>query len=338
MEALTLEQRVGQLFIVGTSADSFDPAAFDAVSRLQVGGVFLHGRSHDGVEATAAVVAEAASAASTPVPLTVATDQEGGSVQVLNGPGFSDIPSAVIQGGMDRAELLQSATQWGSELASAGVTLNLAPVLDVPLDPEAAQGNAPIGAYGRHFGYEPVAVADAGLTFAEGMAASDVASVYKHFPGLGLVTLNTDSTVDVVDEFTTPSSPSVAAFARVIDAGADWIMVSSARYLHLDSERIATFSPAILEGLLREDLGFDGVILTDDVSAADAFDPWTPAERAVRAIEAGCDVVLVSADPNVAAQMVEAVLARARDDPMFLERVNEAASRVLFVKGWQTDR
>lgn len=77
MEALTLEQRVGQLFIVGTSADSFDPAAFDAVSRLQVGGVFLHGRSHDGVEATAAVVAEAASAASTPVPLTVATDQEG---------------------------------------------------------------------------------------------------------------------------------------------------------------------------------------------------------------------------------------------------------------------
>lgn len=120
VELLTLEQRVGQLFIVGTSATAADPVALDALARLQVGGVFLHGRSHAGVAATAALTGQLRAASTSPVPLLVATDQEGGQVQVLNGPGFTDLPSAVVQGGMAPPDLQAAATGWGASWPPRG--------------------------------------------------------------------------------------------------------------------------------------------------------------------------------------------------------------------------
>lgn len=331
--SLTLEQRVGQLFVVGTPVTGAAPATLDALRELQVGGVFLQGRSSAGVEATRALVDELTAAATSPVPLLVATDQEGGRVQVLSGPGFSTIPDALTQGTWPVRQLTESAQSWGTELAAAGVTMDLAPVLDVP-DAATASRNAPIGALGRAYGYDAATVSAAGLAVADGMASAGVATVVEHFPGLGLVTANTDSATDVVDDLTDADSPSVQAFASAIDAGAQWVMVSSARYERLDPDEPALFSPSVLGDLLRSGLGFTGVVMTDDVSAAEALSPYSPGDRAVRAIAAGCDVVLVSRDPTVAAEMVQAVLDRAGSDPAFAARVDDAARRVLAAKGW----
>ncbi|WP_246071677.1 glycoside hydrolase family 3 N-terminal domain-containing protein [Miniimonas arenae] len=332
MQSLTLEQRVGQLFVVGSSASSADAVTLDAVSRLAVGGVFLHGRSSAGVDATSAVVTTLTSASTSPVPVLVATDQEGGQVQVLSGPGFSTMPSALQQGQLATSDLESSAATWGGELHAAGVTLNLAPVLDVPASAEAAAGNAPIGAFDREFGYDAQAVATAGRAFADGMATASVGTVFKHFPGLGLVTQNTDTTANVTDTQTTASSPSVQAFATVIGQGAPWVMVSSAIYTQLDPADPALFSSSIVTDLLRGTLGFTGAVMTDDVSAAEAVAAWSPGDRAVNAIAAGCDVILVSADPTVAAEMVAAVLAKAQSDATFAARVDEAAAHVLAAK------
>lgn len=109
-------------------------------------------------------------------------------------------------------------------------------------------------------------------------------------------------------------------------------MVSSAIYSAIDSSAPATFSSVVVTDMLRGDLGFTGVVITDDVSAAVQVDAWTPAERAVQAVKAGCDIVLASADATMAADMAEALIAEAQADPAFAQRVDESATRVISLK------
>ncbi len=332
-EELSLEQRVGQLFVVGTPATAAGAEALDAIQNLHVGGVFLAGRSELGVDATRAIVNQfTAASGSGPIPLIVATDQEGGEVQVLRGPGFSEIPSALEQGAQDVATLTADATRWGAELAAAGVNFNLAPVTDVLADPATAEQNAPIGFFHRQFGYDQVTVEQHAGAVVDGMLASGVITSFKHFPGLGLVRDNTDTTANVTDTLTDASSPSVKAAATLIAGGAPCVMMSTASYALLDPGVPAAFSPKIVSGLLRDTLGFQGCVITDDVSAADQTEAWSPANRAILSISAGVDLVLVSASPELAPEMIAAVVAKARTDPAFAAKVDAAARRVLLLK------
>jgi beta-N-acetylhexosaminidase len=332
-EELSLEQRVGQLFVVGTPATAAGAEALNAVKNLHVGGVFLAGRSELGVDATRAIVDQfTAASGSAPIPLIVATDQEGGEVQVLRGPGFSEIPSALEQGAQDVAALTADATRWGAELAAAGVNFNLAPVTDVLADPATAEQNAPIGFFHRQFGYDQVTVEQHAGAVVDGMLASGVITSFKHFPGLGLVRDNTDTTANVTDTLTDAGSPSVKAAATLVAQGAPCVMMSTANYALLDPGVPAAFSPKIVDGLLRETLGFQGCVITDDVSAADQTEAWSPASRAILSISAGVDLVLVSASPELAPEMIAAVIAKAEKDPDFAAKVDAAARRILLLK------
>ena len=332
LEGLSTEQRVGQLFVVGTTASGAEEATLSAVRDRQVGGVFLGGRAKGGVDATAGVVGQLTALANPALPLLVATDQEGGEVQVLQGPGFSAMPSAVEQGALPPEQLAADATTWGAELAAAGVTLNLAPVVDLIPSAAAAATNPPIGGFDRQFGYDVDGIVSHADAFRSGMTASGVGSVVKHFPGLGEVTGNTDDTAGVTDTTTAADSPSVDVYRSEIAAGVDSIMMSSAVYSRLDPAAPAVFSPAVVTDLLRGELGFDGVVMTDDVSGATQVTAWTPADRAILAIEAGCDIVLVSRTPTVAAEMIDAVVAKAKAEPEFAVQVDAAATRVLALK------
>jgi len=336
LAGLTLEQRVGQLFMVGTMATAAEGATVSAVRDRHVGNVFLAGRSSAGTAATAAVTAqltELVSPESTGgLPLLVATDQEGGQVQVLSGPGFSDMPTALQQGSLDAATLAGNAQTWAAELSAAGVNMNLAPVVDLIPSPAAAASNPPIGAFDREFGFEPAAIVRHSNAFRTGMTAGGVHTVVKHFPGLGAVTGNTDTTAGVTDTTTNAQSDSVGIYRSEIASGATSIMVSSAIYSLIDPTAPAMFSPVVVNDLLRVQLGFTGVVMTDDVSGAAAVAAWSPADRAVMAISAGCDIVLVSRNPAVAAEMVDAVVSKAQTEPAFERLVDAAARRVIALK------
>lgn len=330
----SLEEEVGQLFMVGVDVAKQQDASWAAVQENHVGNVFIAGRSHAAPANVLALVRAFTDLVSPQTThstaMLVATDQEGGNVQVLQGPGFSAIPSALQQGRMDVAQLQDEATTWGGQLASAGITLNLAPVMDL-VDGDPAL-NAPIGHWDRQYGTDADTVASHANAFSAGMRAAGVAVAIKHFPGLGRVVGNTDVTADVHDTVTTRDDTSVGVFGQGIAGGAEVVMVSSAIYDRIDASAPAVFSPVVVDQMLRGDLGFQGVVITDDLSAAAQVSAWTPGERAVSAIEAGCDIVLVSATPELAPQMVEAVLTRARSDPAFAEKVHEAARRVLVLK------
>jgi len=291
--------------------------------------VFLSGRSSAGVVATAGVVTALGAENPGGIPLFVATDQEGGQVQVLSGPGFSAIPTARTQGKMDTAALADASRVWGDELLAAGINVNLAPVGDIVTGPNS--NNQPIAHFRREYGYDAATVSAQAGAFMQGMTAAGVSSTLKHFPGLGLVQGNTDVAASVTDTVTASDSPSVEAFGSLIAAGAPIVMMSSAVYALIDPSAPAVFSPTVV-GLLRNDLGFVGIIITDDVSGAAAVQAWSPADRAILAIQAGVDIVLVVHSAGVLDEMVDAVVAKATDDPAFAELVDAAARRVILQK------
>ncbi|HEX6447827.1 MAG TPA: glycoside hydrolase family 3 N-terminal domain-containing protein [Streptosporangiales bacterium] len=193
---MSLAQRVGQLFMVGGAASGVGSATVAAVRDRHAGNVILTGRSTLGVTATRRITdglqALATGSATAGVPLFVATDQEGGNVQVLQGTGFSRMPTALVQGTESTGTLRANARTWGGQLRSAEVDLNLAPVLDT-VTQAFAPSNPPIGKYDREYGYTPSTVASHGVAFAQGMLDAGVAVTGKHFPGLGRVTANTDT-------------------------------------------------------------------------------------------------------------------------------------------------
>ena len=322
--------------MVGVDATAPKQSSNEAVDTHHVGNIFIAGRTTAGSQATQKVIASftgrVGSATTHNTPMLVATDQEGGEVQVLSGSGMSDLPSAMDQSARPREELLASARTWGKELADVGVNMNLAPVVDL-VDIAQPAINEPIGRWNREYGHDAATISSQAGTFAEGMRACGVIPTYKHFPGLGRVAANTDTSADVVDRTTARSGDAaVGVFADAIATGAQAIMVSSATYALIDPATPAVFSSVIVTDMLRTELGFSGVVITDDVSAAAQVRGVAAGERAVRAIRAGCDIVLASADPAATTDMVEALIAAAQSDTAFAARVEESAARVLALK------
>ncbi|MCP1414769.1 glycoside hydrolase family 3 N-terminal domain-containing protein [Paenarthrobacter sp. A20] len=338
LAALSLEQRVGQLFMVAAKATGAEPGTMQALKQYHAGNVYLSGRSKAGSAATAGVVSAltgTVSAATTGgIPLYVATDQEGGYVQVLSGPGFSTIPTALVQASSGPAKLRTDAATWGRELRSAGVNVNLAPVLDTVTSPEFAPSNAPIGHFQREYGYEPGTVSVLGDAFADGMKDAGVAPVVKHFPGLGRVVPNTDVTSDVRDTVTTRDDPALEPFHAAIKSGTQWVMVSNAFYDRIDPANIAPFSPTVMDTMLRADAGFKGIVLSDDLCSAAQLEAWSDADRALNFFGAG-GTMLVCADPASIPAMHQAVVKKAQSDPAFRAKVDAAALTVLRVKAGQ---
>ncbi|MGY1635517.1 glycoside hydrolase family 3 N-terminal domain-containing protein [Geodermatophilus sp. SYSU D00742] len=322
-------RQVAQLIVVGVPLSDLSPAG-TLVRDTGVGGVFLQGRSTASADELAATTAQWTGAVTGPEPW-VAADQEGGAVQTLSGPGFADLPPAVDQGRLPASELAALADGMGSSLAAAGVTLNLAPVVDVVPEGTAA-GNAPIGAFGRQYGTTASAVTAAAGLVVDGLAAHGVTATLKHFPGLGKVQENTDVSAGVTDTVTTRDDEQVSAFAELAtDEAAPFVMTSSATYTRIDPTAPAAFSPVVVDGLLREQLGFDGVVISDDLGAAEAVRDVPVGERAVRFLAAGGTLVL-TVDATTVPEMIDAVLARAETDPAFAEQVDTAVRTALTAK------
>lgn len=259
----------------------------------------------------------------------LAVDQEGGLVQRLRGPGFDRIPSARRQADLSDDRLRGEANSWGRQLRQAGVDANLAPVADVV--PRAmTSSNQPIGALGRGYGPDPQVVAAKDSAFVRGMDQAGVATAVKHFPGLGRVRGNTDVVRHVVDQSTTRHDVALAGFRAGVSEGVDMVMVSSATYARIDPDHRAAFSTTVIETMLRGDLGFSGVVISDDL-AARAMQDLTPAQRALRFLGAGGDLAIVG-NPALARSMVKGVLAKAKGDPTFAAQVLRKATRVVAMK------
>ncbi len=324
--ALPLRSQAGQLLMVGVDG-GLGTAERRALADHRVGSVVLLGDQSGGVSATRTLTRRLARI-HPDAALLVAADQEGGSVQRLTGPGWGRIPSAARQAELTTGQLRRSAAGWGSRLARAGVLLDLAPVADV-VPTRKLRTNQPVGRLGRGYGSDPEKVAASTGAVIAGLADAGVAASVKHFPGLGEVVGNTDHTGGVVDRVTHASSAALRPFRAAVSGGVASVMVSSATYQRIDPERQAVFSPKVV-GLLRE-WGYEGVVISDDLGAAVSARAVPAAQRAVRFVAAGGDLV-INADPALTAAMAGGIIRRARRDPAFADRVTQSAARVLRLK------
>ncbi|NEK85007.1 glycoside hydrolase family 3 protein [Blastococcus saxobsidens] len=329
LQQLDAEARIRQLFVAGVPLE--DLGRGEAIATSGVGGMFLHGRTTAPVEELAATTGGWQEAAAGPG-LWVAADQEGGLVQTLKGPGFDVLPTAVEQGRLPADGLAALADELGAAMSAAGLNVNLAPVADV-VPAGSEPGNEPIGAVDRQYGSTAAEVARAAAAVADGLAAHDVVPTLKHFPGLGRVQQNTDTSSDVVDPATGRADEQVTAFADALSRTAEdpFVMMSSATYPQLDPANQAAFSQPVVTGLLREELGFDGVVISDDLANAEAVEGIPPGERAIRFLAAGGTLVL-SVDGTLVPEMVEAVAARSERDPAFAAVVEDAVRTALTAK------
>jgi len=326
-------ERVGQLFLLGLPNDTLDAATKAGIAADHFGSVWFTATTSIGVTGVRAVAdavqARATSSNTGGVRFFVAANQEGGLIQALRGTGFSTIPSALAQGSLDVTVLETDGRAWGRQLVKAGVNMNFAPVFDV-VPPGTDATNAPIGALKREYGHDPTTAGEHASAFLRGMAEAGVATTAKHFPGLGRVTGNTDFTGSVVDDVTTAQDPSIDAFRMGIDAGVPFVMVALATYTLIDSDHLAVFSQAVM-GLLRDEIGFSGVIVSDDLGATAAVADVAPADRALRFIDAGGDLIISKNLPPAIA-MAKALRARVVSDPVFATQVDDAALRILEAK------
>lgn len=332
LTGLHLSERVGQLFMVSLGGVRLTKGTRDVIAHDHFGSVTFVGSTTLGVDAVAAITARIQQLATvTPagtVGLFVAANQEGGLVQPLRGPGFGTMPSAVVQGTLAPSTLRNAARGWGSALGAAGVNLDLAPVGDTV--PPGVTWNAPIGQLDREFGHDPTTVADHVRAFIRGMRDAGVATVVKHFPGLGRVRGNTDFTRGVTDTVTTRHDSDLGPFRTAIAAHVPMVMVSLARYERIDRHHLAAFSRTIVTGMLRTDLGFRGVIVSDSLSAA-AVQGIPVAIRALDFIRAGGDMIVVT-NLSQAATMAQALIARAKADASFRRLVDASVRRILTAK------
>jgi len=334
LSRMTEAQRVGQLFLVGLAADQLDPATAAAIRSGHFGSVLFGTTGYAGVAGTRAVtdaVQSLATAQTTSgVRFFIAANQEGGQVQQLQGTGFPAMPAALDQGQVAPGTLQTQAAAWGRVLRQAGVNLNLAPVMDV-VPPGTDQQNAPIGALQREFGHDPGTVAAHGVAFLRGMAQAGVATTAKHFPGLGRVRDNTDFSSGVVDTVTTQHDSYLQSYQAAINAGVPFVMVSLATYTRIDPANLAVFSTRVMQTMLRQQMHFAGVIVSDDMGAATAVTGVSPPARAIGFLSAGGDLITTVSAP-VATDMDRAVLQRAESNAAFRGEVNAAAARVLAAK------
>ncbi|MGL5866089.1 MAG: glycoside hydrolase family 3 N-terminal domain-containing protein [Dermatophilaceae bacterium] len=330
---MTDAQRLGQLVMIGFDTNAPLTSLDDLVTERHVGNVIYLGGWEGAVKVrrTSTHLQGLVSPASTgAVGMLIAADQEGGEVHQLRGDGFTRPPSAKEQAGMTPARLTAAATGWARELAATGVNVNLAPVTDT-VPAEIGRNNEPIGKFGRQYGSTPEVVERASLAFLRGMLAGGVEGTVKHFPGLGRITNNTDfSSTGITDRTTTASDPYLAPFAAGIQGGAGLVMVGSARYQKLDPDVPAVFSSAIVTDLLRGRLGYQGVVVTDDLNA-EALEDVPAAERAVRFVAAGGDLALTGRADD-APTMLRALAAKANAEPAFATKIDASVTRVLTLK------
>jgi beta-N-acetylhexosaminidase len=334
LASLTEPERIGQLFMIGLIKDRLDAVERGGIAEFHFGSMAFTAHTTLGVAGvrsiTDAVQRLATPASTGGIRFFVAANQEGGLIQALAGPGFDAIPSALRQGSLAPSVLEQKAARWGRQLRGAGVNVDLAPVADVVPQGTDAQ-NAPIGQLDREFGHDPATVSSHVAAFIAGMREAHIATTAKHFPGMGRVEGNTDVTAGVVDTVTTRSDPYLAPFTKAVDVGAPFVMVSLATYERIDADHLAVFSRTIVSGMLHDDLGFHGVIISDALGATKAVASIAPGDRALDFIAAGGDMIISNQTP-AANEMAQALASRVAVDDSFRARVDNAALHVLRAK------
>ena len=332
LAAMTVEEKVGQLLIGGFEGTEIGDQATRLVQEYQVGGLILYGRNIAGAGQLVTLTNGLKALNGDGIPLVLSIDQEGGGVDRMP-PEVRRTPGAYCVGQTGSVPAAQSyGDVLAAECAAFGLNLDFAPVLDVWSNP----GNTVIGQ--RAFSADARTVAGLGPAAARRMMDQGVIPAVKHFPGHGDTAVDSHVGLPVVDKSPEELEETelIPFRAAIQSAGTDGqvpaVMVAHILLTQLDPERPASLSPAVVTGLLREELGFAGAVLTDDLTMGAVTQSYGLGEAAVLAVEAGCDILLVCHGQDSVPAVRTALLEAAASGRITAERLDESVYRILRLK------
>jgi beta-N-acetylhexosaminidase len=324
----TLAQLIGQKLVVRMTGTT--PSA-DLLARAgagEIGGVILFGSNVEPPDQVAELTAQlqAAAAAGGQPPLLIATDQEGGAVKRIPwAPPTLSPPQMGVIGSATTAR--QQGVATGQALLALGINCDLAPVADVPKSSASVMYQD-----GRTWSFDPKLTATLSNAFAWGLRKSGEVPVMKHFPGLGRATQNTDSNVVTIYATSATLAPGLQPYTTAIARELPMIMLSNATYTAYDPVSGAGWSRAIAKGLLRDQMGFRGVSITDSLSGTAKARGVPVASLAIKAAIAGTDMILLTNSESSTQATYTAVLAAASSGQIPRTRLLAGYERILALK------
>ncbi|MDH4152866.1 MAG: beta-N-acetylhexosaminidase [Nitrospira sp.] len=320
------QDQIGQLFMIGFDGTTVSTDLASFIKEYQPGGIILFARN---LESTEQIVdlTNHLQRCSPHSPLLISIDQEGGRVSRLP-KEFTIFPPCEVLGQCHSSELAYAAAATtAKEVAAVGINMNMSPVLDVNSNPS----NPVIG--DRAFGANPDLVSELGLATVGGLQDNRVVACGKHFPGHG------DTTSDSHKELPVVTAPrerleriEFPPFRRAIASGVATMMTAHVQYQALDEQRPATLSPTIISKLLRQELFYDGVVLTDDLEMHAIIDHYGIGDAAVLAIQAGCDMPLICKDRNRVTTAIQAVTKAVVSSDISSQRLAQSLARIRRLK------
>ncbi|MBW2063763.1 MAG: beta-N-acetylhexosaminidase [Deltaproteobacteria bacterium] len=330
LELSELDAKIGQLFMVGIPGYELDEETRSLIRRYNIGGVILFSRNiKDPVQLAYLTMDIQQEAIETnKIPLFIAVDQEGGKVARLKEP-FTQFPGNSAIGAsenpLDEADRFAKIT--AKELRLVGINMNLAPVLDVKT------GELERHLSGRIFGEDPRVVSKLGRAVIRTLQENGIMAVAKHFPGLGQARVDPHQDLPVIDiQPEEIEKNNLAPFKEAIAQGVCGIMTSHAVYKVLDPAQPATMSRAIVTGLLREKMGFQGLVITDDLEMGAVRRHKAVPQGAAAAFEAGADILLICKDQTLFLESLRLMRSNILKGTLPLTRLQQANDRIARAK------
>lgn len=338
LEDMTLEEKVAQLFIIQpeaildvSTAVAAGDATREAINQNPVGGFIYFGDNLQSKEQTQEMLknVQTYSMERTGFPAFLSVDEEGGTVARVAGTGNFDLPRIGDMADIGAAGDVDAAKQVGEDigsyLAELGFNLDFAPVADVWSNPE----NTVIR--DRSFGNDPELVSDMAIAVSDGLEEKGILSTYKHFPGHGATSADTHKGYAYTDKTLEElEACELIPFQRCIADGAKIIMAAHISVPNVTGDDTPTsLSKTMVTDILREKMGYTGLVVTDAMNMGAITEEYTSAEAAVKALQAGVDVVLM---PENYQQAYQGVLDAVADGTLTEERIDESVTRILTVK------
>ena len=322
----SLIESIGQLCMVGFDGTEVTPDLKAWMKEYRPGGVILFNRNLVDPEQIAHLTNDLQELAQES-PFLIAIDQEGGRVSRLPS-GFTIFPAAAIVAHSGSTELTyQAASVTAKELRAVGINMNMAPILDIHTNP----ANPIIG--DRAFGTEPERVSLMGAASIAGLQDHHVLACGKHFPGHGDTSTDSHKELPVVHATRERMHEiELKPFQYAIHHGLRAMMTAHVHYPALDPHNPATLSSSILTGLLRKEMGFEGIILSDDLEMRAILDHSSIGDAAIHSLQAGADLLLVCKTRSLETETLEALRGAVRSKDLDLDRLHKSVARVSEVK------
>ena len=324
---MSLEDKIGQMILAGISGTTLDTNAKNLISQFHVGGIIFYKNNFETPEQTVQLVNQLKAGNSSNLPLFLSVDQEGGKVTRLPGGLVNFPPNNQIGEVNDPEFSYKVGSLLGYELKEFGLNLNFAPVLDINSNPN----NPVIG--DRSLGNNSEIVSTLGIQTMKGIQSQNVIPTIKHFPGHGDTSVDSHLELPIVNKSLKELKElELIPFKRAIDDGADVVMVAHILLPELDKINPASMSKAVMTDILRKQLNFTGVIITDDMTMGAIIEHFDIGKAAVESVKAGSDIILIGHDYNNVVMIISSLKSAVGNGEISEQRLNESVERIIQLK------